>query len=472
MEEDTSPEFERICDVISQGENILFSGCGGTGKSYMLKRISAFAISKGIRTFCTATTGVASISLSLPEKGIFASTVHSWAGIGIGDFPAAKLAACVKNHDKARKRWLSTSLLIIDEISMFGRNLFEKLDYVGRQVRQVYDKPFGGIQLIVSGDFLQLPPVKDEWIFTSKVWEECNFTPIIFDIPKRFNDIPYFHLLLRVRKSEHTREDLKLLESKVVEYQKWLDTPRSDLEVKPTIVYSKKVDVEAYNEDQLERLSGELRTFIGTDTYKANTSTAKYEDYIRRLDDHIPKAVRLKVGAQVMLKINLDIAAGLVNGSRGVVTTMHSSSITVKFLSGKTIIIDLFAFVSEDNDAKAMRTQIPVILAWASSIHRTQGLTLDYVICDLGPSVFCCGQAYVALSRVRNLKGLLLSDFYPSGIKTDQIALEYIRLLEKSATQRNYGVDSLVEPKEPIQKMGVTMVFYDEDGNEEERVDT
>lgn len=465
---------DQIYELVDNRQNILFSGVGGVGKSTFLKKVAERSIENGIYTCCTATTGVAAITLSMPEKKISASTLHSWAGIGVGEFPAQKLAAMVKNKDQARKRWCETQLLIIDEISMLGRELFEKLDYIGRTLRRCPDKPFGGIQLLVSGDFLQLPPVRDQWIFTSPVFEECNFRVVIFTIPRRFDDIEYFHMLLRIRKGEHTKNDLATLESKVVEYNKWCEREvKDDLEVKPTIVYPKKVDVDEYNEGELMKLPGALKDFIGIDNFKPYTSLAKYDDYIKKLDDHIPKSVRLKVGAQVMLKVNLDVSGNLVNGSRGVVVAMHSESIEVKFLSGRVLSVDLFNFTTENKEAKATRKQIPFILAWASSIHKSQGSTLDWVIGDLGPSVFSYGQAYVALSRVRNLKGLLLRDFYPSCIKVDKDALAYNKLLEERAEIfdieeiKIVEVDEEVADEELIEKTTPKrrIVFCDEDGN-------
>ena len=418
-----------IIRAVNENKNILLHGCGGAGKTYMLKEIARHMIARNKNVCCTATTGIAAINLSLKEYGISGSTLHSWSGVGLGNGSDSFLVSMVLKNVNAVKRWRNTDLLIVDEISMLGGSFIDKLDYVGRSIRRCADKPFGGIQVIFSGDFLQLPPVNDKWAFTSFAWREFEFTSFILEQPKRYPNVQWFEMLLRIRKGQHTLEDVKFLHTRVTayqEYKKSIESNKDVVIVKPTILYSKKIDVEAENEKEINKLPGKFKEFVATDLFTAITSHAKYEYYIKPLDETIPKVLCFKVGAQVMLKANLDPAMGLVNGSRGVITELHEDSVGVKWVNGNTDTISPHVWEQEDKDGKMKRSQIPLILAWCITIHKSQGATLDFAVGNLGPSVFCDGQAYVALSRVRSPEGLLLTEFYPLSIKTNKEALEYV----------------------------------------------
>ena len=408
-----------------------------THNSHMVKKIAAHFTFLGRVVCCTATTGIAAINLSSAEHKISGSTVHSWAGVGLADAPPQKLVARVTHDERARKRWRETDLLIIDEISMLGAEFLDKLDFIGRDIRREKEKPFGGLQIIFIGDFLQLPPVNAKWAFQSFVWKEMeadgSLYPFILDEPKRYEDVDWFQTLLRFRKASHTPADVKFLHSRVKAYEVWLKTASSDITaVKPTMLNSKKVDVEYQNERELRKLPGIPKEFIAVDNFKPYNAHARFDHYIKPFDDAIPKAIYLNVGAQVMLKANLDIKGGLANGSRGVIVEIMTSEhgVKVKWLNGTVSVVTAHTWSREDKDGCASRTQIPLILAWSLTIHRCQGCTLDYCIADLGPSVFLEGQAYVALSRVRSSNGLLLVDFYPPGLKANKEALEYVERIE------------------------------------------
>lgn len=407
------------------GENILLSGPGGTGKTYFLKIAAEQLIKEGKNVYCTATTGVAAITLSIPGV-LTASTLHSWAGVGLAQDPPAKLYAKVLSSKKALQKWRSVDTLIIDEVSMLGGEFFQKLDYVAKRIRR-NNEPFGGISVICSGDFLQLPPVKDKWVFQTDEWEAMDFQPFIFEEPKRYPDESHFGMLLRVRQGRPSRKDIEFLHSRVEEFNKRRFHELGPLEVKPTVLYSRRMDVGAYNENELFKLPGGTYTYIAEDTFKPYTRDGRMDDYSKLLNEAIPKSLVFKVGAQVMLKKNLDLDLGLVNGSRGVVTELSDASVTVKFVNGMVKNLGKQVWEFEDKDAKATRTQIPLILAFACTIHTSQGSTLDFCVGELGYSVFSPGQAYVALSRVRTKEGLFLSDFDESSIKVDRIALAYDR---------------------------------------------
>jgi ATP-dependent DNA helicase PIF1 len=423
-----------IAKKVLSGENVLLHGPGGCGKSYTIRLLYKKLKSLGKKVQCTATTGIAALNLSGP--GIKTRTLHSWAGIGLGRETGYKLAAKVRDNYMSRRRWQDTQVLIIDEVSMLGATLFKKLDIIGRIVRGRRDEPFGGIRLVLSGDFLQLPPVKDTWLFETDEWKELNLKCVPFMEAKRYDDPDYFQTLLRIRRGAHTEADIEMLQERVKAYDEYLvkqveSGEASLLEVKPTLLYSKKRDVEAYNLGQLENLPDKPRPYTAKDNYNALRPRVRKEKYELMLDDAIKKAIILKVGAQVMLKANLDIDEGLVNGSRGVVTDMGIDFVDVKFRNQDTTtrIMDNTWSV-EDDDMEATRTQIPLILAWASTIHKSQGCTIDFAVCDIGSSVFADGQAYVALSRVRNRAGLFLSDLHPPAIEANEEAVRYVNKIE------------------------------------------
>lgn len=432
--DENEEKLKQILVAVDNGENLILHGCGGSGKTFCLRKIAVHLKKQGKNVFCTATTGVASINLNIPEEQICAKTLHSFAGVGLAQGIAKKLLAKVYHDDNASFRWMSAHTLIIDEVSMLGADFLDKLDFIGRGIRQEEEKPFGGIQIIFCGDFLQLPPVKEEWAFKACVWDELNLIPIIFNTPQRYDDLEYFELLLRVREGSQTKEDIKKLRARVKAYRKYLKLLEENKDevnfIKPTILYSKKVDVEYYNDQELDKLPGDLVEYIAEDKFTAYNSKARYEHYIKILDDAAPKSVPLKIGAQVMLKVNIDVERGLVNGSRGVVLDTDLEYVTVRFINGHQLQIKKKKWIVEDKDGKAVRHQIPFILAWAYTIHKGQGCTLDFAICDLGTSIFADGQAYVALSRVRNIKGLFISEFDPRCIKVNKKALKQSRYLE------------------------------------------
>lgn len=432
-----------VLKLVKNSQNVLLHGEGGTGKSYLLRMIASAMKKCGKTVYCTATTGIAAINLSSSSDVRFSGmTLHKWSGVGLAQDVPQKLLSKVLVDPSASERWRETDILIIDEVSMLGCEFIEKLNVIGQAIRRNYN-PFGGIQLLLSGDFLQLPPVKDGWIFEGETWSTLNLVPYILQEPKRYDDVTHFQLLGRVRKALHTPEDMAFLESRVEAYREWKRNEASGHgeRVKPTILHSKKVDVSAHNMGELEKLQGTSMQYLARDDFLPYNTHARSDHYIKLLDEIIPKCIPLRIGAQVMLKANLDITRGLANGSRGVVTSVHQDGVGIEWKSGIRTVVTTHTWSLEDKDAIASRTQIPLILAWATTIHSSQGLTLDYAICDIGPSIFSPGQAYVALSRVRSSRGLLISNFYPKVIKADTKAIEYVDRIEKEFFQTHPRIE-------------------------------
>jgi len=422
---------------------ILIHGFAGCGKSYILKEIVKYLNINNIEFGYTATTGIAAINLNIPEDYIYGSTLHRWAGIKLGKGTPQELVMTMSYE--AKNRWRNSELLIIDEVSMLGGELFDKLNIIGQLIR-VSELPFGGLKLILCGDFLQLPPVKDEWIFKSEVWSELKLYKIVMDKSYRYLDEELHIMLNRIRIGEPTDEDIKILEDRnkaYFEYKKIKDK----LDIQPTILLPKVIQVNVYNSEKLRRIKSDQITIKSIDNIRfLRNINKKYEEtyiksYKKLLDDCIPEKLIIKIGAQVMLRINVNIMSGLVNGSCGIVEnifyklnensqTKIPDKILVKFNINGNIIREIFSphtWEYKDEKVHARRHQFPFILSWAITIHKAQGSTLESAICNIGSHIFESGQAYIAISRVRDINNLYLSSFNPDNIYANEESLDFVK---------------------------------------------
>ena len=434
-EEDINTTKSILKDVFIKKNNTFISGAGGTGKSYLVCNvIEKIATAKRNTIGITSTTGISALNLG-------GCTIHRWSGIKLGRESAMVISSEIstKNY-KCLKRWLYSDFLVIDEISMLGKKTFELLSDVGSRIRK-NKNPFGGLQIIVTGDFLQLSPVNDEYAFKSSYWKTMNFQVYNLTIPRRYPDVEHFHMLLRVRRGEHTKEDCKILQSRVKAYLEYIGSgqERKD-EIKPTRMYSINKDVEKLNLDKLAELPGIEKVFQAYDRfYEINRLTKKPDhtkecqtlslseklDYSTHMDTIVSNTVRFKVGCQVILTYNIDVDLGLVNGSRGVVVEFKDDGSLVKFTNGVTFYIRPHGFEYMDGLILVVRFQLPLTLGYATTTHKSQGLTLDKAILDLGPTLFAEGMGYVQLSRVQKLNGILLSNFIEKKIRANSEALQF-----------------------------------------------
>lgn len=409
---------------ILEGDNVFLTGPGGTGKSYLIQRIVETFNARNHKVAVTALTGCAALLL-----GQGAKTIYSWAGIGLGREAAAKIAADIRKlpyKNKVLRRWLLTRTLIIDEVSMMTPALLELLDDVGQLVRRD-SKPFGGIQVILVGDFFQLPPVmkqegeekvETKFAFESERWKALNMKNIVLKQMMRQDDTGFQEILHQARWGRLTKESFHILETR--QGERW-----QDLKIKPTLLFSRRAEVEMINERNLAALQGPTQTFHAKtvfDTTCQKDYTEKSPEVVRattKLDKDAPykSVLELKVGTQVMLVYNLDQEHGLVNGSRGVVEGFKDGLPLVLF-KGQSQPIPISRQTWESEDLEGVkRSQIPLILAYAVTIHKCQGATLDSALIDIGPSTFEVGQAYVALSRVKSLDSLYIYDVDPLAFK-------------------------------------------------------
>ncbi|KAM6327158.1 ATP-dependent DNA helicase PIF1 [Podargus strigoides] len=425
-----SAEQEAVLGAVRSGKSIFFTGCAGTGKSFLLKKIVGSLPPKS--TYPTASTGVAACHIG-------GTTLHAFAGIGSGKAP---LEQCIQLVERpgVRQHWLACQHLIIDEISMVDGKFFDKLEAVARAVRK-RDEPFGGIQLIICGDFLQLPPVcraneETKFCFQAKSWRKCIHINMELTEVRRQTDTTFVSLLSAVRLGRCTEEVTRLLMQTT--------TNRSEHDgILATRLCTHKDDVEITNERRLQQLSGEVHTFQALDSDPM---------LVKLIDAQCPVGgrVELKLGAQVMLAKNLDVSQGLVNGARGVVVGFESEEKglpKVRFLCGVTQVIKMEKWVFKGpSGVHLSRQQLPLKLAWAISIHKSQGMSLDCVEISLS-RVFESGQAYVALSRARSLAGLRVLDFDPKVVRADPSVLQFYRqlrhhqLLTQDSLHTNSGTD-------------------------------
>jgi ATP-dependent DNA helicase PIF1 len=407
----------RAVDLALSGKSFFLTGAGGTGKTYVIRNIVEALNRAGKDVALSAMTGCAALLLG---KG--AKTLHSWAGIGLGKESASVLIAKLKKSFKGKKNWMATDTLIIDESSMLTPDLFDKLEEIGRAIRR-NPRPFGGIQIILVGDMYQLPPItKDDneyaFIFESEIFKALIKDSVVLRTIHRQSDAAFLKILGEARSGKLSHESVMLLETRRTKAWK-------RLEIRPTLLFPRRNDVEQINMAQLQKCSEPNVLFKAKTVHTAASlavHTETREDDIKWAVEKMDKngsydpELILRKGAQVMLLTNMDIEHGLVNGSRGVVERFCDGPDNypmVKFKNGEVIIVSPASWASEDIEGLE-RQQIPLRLAYAITIHKTQGATLDCALIDIGNTTFEYGQAYVALSRVRSLDCLYIWDLQPS----------------------------------------------------------
>lgn len=426
-------DAEALYDILFvNNRNVFLTGMGGTGKTYLINSLIALCKRNNKFIAPTSTTGCSAINI----KG--GSTLHSATGIGLARESAEVLAHRIMLKPHIINKWRNLDLLIIDECSMLGSTLFDKLEEIARIIKR-NGKVFGGLKLLLVGDMLQLPPVTEPYIFTSNAWHELDLFIIKLTESKRFDDDKFYKMLSRIRLGLPNKKDIKRLKRRHRAYKKM-----KVKDIIPTILYSTKDSVAEYNNKELEKLTTLHHNYTAIDTaFLRNVEDIVDDQHVEEmssqirpedstlLDDMAPRQIELCIGAQVMLTRNLNIENELVNGSRGVVTSiLPDRSVYVKFKNPEDpILISPMNFDRILGKKRYNREQLPLILAWALSIHKSQSATIDSVIVDLGPRVFACGQAYVALSRVRNRKSLFISNFMPECIRADSSAVEFEKSL-------------------------------------------
>ncbi|KNC81015.1 hypothetical protein SARC_06646 [Sphaeroforma arctica JP610] len=423
---DLSDEQMAIFQMVQQGKSVFFTGGAGTGKSFLFKRL--------VRSL-DPNTSVATASTGAASHNIGGVTLHSFSGILSGDMTFAQ---AVKAAKRKIGNWKRCKTLLIDEVSMIDGEYLDLLDAVARSVKNS-TQPFGGLQVIICGDFLQLPPVcknrdvPKKFAFEAECWPKL--VPHCFELRRIYrqkDDHQLIRVLRLIRVGVCNEEVQKVLRSTQTNNK----SIASDL--KPTELCTHVAEVEDKNEKFLTDLSGEEVAFTALDNYYTEGDRAALTSQL----DHLcpaPTALVLKLGAQVMMCRNVDFKAGLVNGARGVVVGFNTTADRfgvrlpiVRFASGaeKVVHSETWAHKVFGREVAA-RTQVPLRLSWAISVHKSQGMTIDLVNVNIS-KVFEFGQAYVALSRARTLEGLKVTGFTAANIRANPKALQFYKKLRQA----------------------------------------
>jgi ATP-dependent DNA helicase PIF1 len=445
-----SEEQISVFNKYTQGANIFVTGPGGTGKTALIKYIQKDAVRKGFNIQVCALTGCAAVLLECKAK-----TLHSWAGIGIGNGSVEQLVTKIMKNRFLKSNWKGTDILIVDEVSMMSQKLFELLDAIGKAVRK-NSRPFGGLQLIFSGDFYQLPPVgdKDEpettrFCFESLLWSQTFTLDNHVQLTKIFrqSDPVYQKILNQIREGKLKRSSNEVLLHKIGQ-----QIPDNSI-VRPTKLFPTRNKVDQVNTKEMNGLKTVEQDFnlkYHVDLEMTATELLKRRQFTKeqiqtellylKANLRCDEVVKLKVGAQVMCIVNIELDNGqtLCNGSQGIITKLSEQGLpVVKFSNGSSSLETVMSYHvwPSENIPGIGVSQLPLILAWALTIHKAQGATLDIAEIDAGSGIFECGQTYVALSRVKSLEGLYLTSFDASKIKVSRKVQEFYLSLGEAKSE-------------------------------------
>lgn len=412
--------------ILKTGANVFLTGEPGSGKTHTINQYVSYLRSHGIEPSITASTGIAATHVG-------GMTIHSWSGVGVRTDLTKYDLDFIAQNKKVSERIALAHVLIVDEVSMLSASLLSMVDAVCREVRRS-TQPFGGLQVILVGDFFQLPPVqRDEGVqttkphtpfaFTSASWSALNPLVCYLSEQHRQEDTVFLQFLSTLRKGEAGETQVALLRTR---YAK--NAPEG-----VTQLYTHNADVDRINDGELAKLSGKASTFSmisrGKDTVVQSLKRGCLS----------PENLVLKIGARVMCTKN-DPAGRYVNGTLGEIIGFDATTgyPLLRTLQGRTLTMTPEEWKQEDGGKiLAKIAQIPLRLAWAITVHKSQGMSLDAAHMDLS-GAFEYGQGYVALSRVRTLAGLSLAGLHAKALAVHPIVREKdAQLREKSDKVRD-----------------------------------
>lgn len=389
-------------DILKTGANVFLTGEPGAGKTFVINSYIEWLEAANINVAVTASTGIAATHIG-------GMTIHAWSGLGIRNTLSAYELDQIASKEKVAKRIQKARVLVIDEISMLDGVVLESIDRICRVVRG-RSESFGGLQVIFVGDFFQLPPVTKQgemmrYAFESNAWQEAKTMICYLTEQYRQEDEMFLGLLKSIRRNEIEDDHYTLLQEQIeISYP----------DVEPTRLYTHNADVDSVNAAKLKELTAPVHAFQMT----ATGPKQLVEGLVRNCLS--PEILELKEEAMVMCTKN-NFEAGYVNGTLGRVIAFDSVDCfpTIRTATGREIKIKPVSWeVVEDGKIKASIEQLPLRLAWAITVHKSQGMSLDAAEIDLSRA-FVYGQGYVALSRVRALEGLKLIGMHPNALKVD-----------------------------------------------------
>ena len=421
---------QEVLNILKMGRNVFLTGSPGSGKTHTINEYVSYLRSCKIEPAITASTGISATHIG-------GMTIHSWSGIGIKDALDKYILKKIADG-YAAKRIKRTKVLIIDEVSMLSPKTFTVVDQVCREIKKS-SKPFGGMQVVAVGDFFQLPPIvkmeenaetqmdllgesSGRFAYESSAWQKANFTVCYLTEQHRQDDGDFLSVLAAIRRNEFSDAHLQRISTRKILHQLAPKTAPK--------LFSHNIDVDRVNNQILGTLPGDSKVF--------NMYSFGPEPLVAALKRGClsPDALSLKIGAQVMFTKN-NQKEGFVNGTLGVVKAFmqHTSEPLVKTRDGKSITVSAMDWTVEENGkARATISQLPLRLAWAITVHKSQGMSLDEAVMDLG-NVFEYGQGYVALSRVRRLSGLHLLGWNEHAFKVHPDVLEKDGEFQKQSEQ-------------------------------------
>ena len=410
---------EQALRIMKTGVNVYLTGSAGSGKTYLLNKYIKYLESHGIPVAVTASTGIAATHMN-------GMTIHSWSGLGIKDHLDERELEKLEERKYLWKRFDKARVLIIDEISMLEGKQLEMVERICRRFKR-NDKPFGGLQVILSGDFFQLPPVRKgedkdgEIIPKSKVWQILNPAVCYLEEQFRQKDDILTDILNKIRSNQIGEGDYQILEKRIgVNISAF----------KPTKLYTHNADVDLINEKELAEINEQEITFVMTGDGPLNLVE------ILKKSSIATEVLKMKKGAEIMcIKNNFEM--GYVNGSRGKIVDFELDTRypVVELYSGQRVTLKPESWsIEEEGRIKASIKQIPLRLAWAITIHKSQGMSLDNAEIDLGKT-FTYGMGYVALSRVRTLEGIILKSLDKKALLVDPRVLSLDQELKDQSVQ-------------------------------------
>ena len=382
---------QEALSVLKTGHNVFLTGPPGSGKTFLLNQYIDYLKKNHKAVAVTASTGIAATHMG----GI---TLHSWSGLGIREKVTDKDIRILMSRKYLRKRLKSAAVLIIDEVSMLTSNQFDAVDKICQYFKASF-APFGGMQVVCSGDFFQLPPIERngeaKFIFESYAWNNMDMKTCYLKGQFRHKDNKLSELLNHIRDNMIDEAKEILLNSEYSENQ-------LSGNMTPTKLYTHNADVDNINSIELGKINGEEFTYQMTSRGPKELVASLKKSCLS------PEKLFLKQGAQVMF-IKNNFEAGYVNGTQGKVIGFNNEKMPiVKTFFGQNITAKMAEWtIDEDNTVKAQINQIPLRLAWAITVHKSQGMNLDTAEIDLS-RCFVEGMGYVAISRLRTLAGLKL----------------------------------------------------------------
>ena len=412
---------EQTLNIMKTGVNIYLTGSAGSGKTYLLNQYIEYLQKHDIQVAVTASTGIAATHMN-------GMTIHSWSGIGIKNNLDEKDLQGLEEKKYLWARFEKARVLIIDEISMLHGNQLDMLEQVCRRFKRS-DKPFGGLQVILSGDFFQLPPIdksgiesKNNMVFGSAAWQILNPAICYLEEQHRQEDNTLTDILNMIRNNS--------LEEKHYEYLEKRIGAKLENNKKATKLYTHNINVDSMNNAELSLIKNNEKTFLMTSTGPEHIVEILKKSCLAH------EELKLKIGAEVMCVKN-NFEENYANGSRGIVIGFVNDTgyPIIELNNGKIVTLKPMVWaIEEDGKIKASVTQIPLRLAWAITIHKSQGMSLDNAEIDL-TRTFAYGMGYVALSRVRTLAGISLVGFSPESLRVDPKVLEFDQDLKNQSAQ-------------------------------------